>query len=142
MKAPNEETTHLRLKCRSKSKRSPRATFLWIGLSKLRDPPVLSTSQIALSGNIEPIATSPPLSFFFTILFCNLISNTLLIRYVPDEVYKSVNAVGEDEKWWEVNFFLLLLNSEMEASNFQSEMLFSSGLIAASLGFRLWSCKS
>ena len=34
-----------------------------------------------------------------------LIPNASLIRFVPDEVYKSVNAVGEDEKWWEASLF-------------------------------------
>lgn len=33
---------------------------------------------------------------------------TFRIREVPNEVYKSLDAIGEGENWWEVHYVIIL----------------------------------
>lgn len=39
-----------------------------------------------------------------------------MCREVPDEVYKSLDAVKEDEKWWEVLSFIPILDKFHETN--------------------------
>jgi hypothetical protein len=74
-----------------------------------------------------------------------LFTRVCILRDVPNEVYQNLNAVGGDEKWWEViyfEFFSLFPLFEIHEVSYNQERCIKVDLWLHCSNCRLWSCKS